>query len=163
TWTSDSFTYRAVDDDGGLSAPATVTFWISGVNDAPTLTAGPATVTGTQGHVHSAPWASAISPGPGDAGQTDHSEHHGPGRNAAPVAVDDPGVACNPGPFGGSFPIPEDWGQFVFTTTECGPLANDSDADGTITSWEIDTLPAHGDLEWLPTIPGTFGYTPDAN
>ncbi|HEY3165282.1 MAG TPA: Ig-like domain-containing protein, partial [Candidatus Limnocylindrales bacterium] len=61
---------------------------------------------------------------------------------------------------GGAFPIPEDWGQFAFLY-ECSAIANDSDAGGTTVSWQVDTEPAHGTLEWLPGLPGVFGYTPD--
>lgn len=85
--------------------------------------------------------------------------------NAPPVALDDPSSPlCNPSPtaFGGSFPIVEDYGQFVLGGT-CGPSANDSDPDGSIVSWAVDTLPAHGTLDWLSGVPGFVGYTPDAD
>jgi hypothetical protein len=85
--------------------------------------------------------------------------------NAPPVAVDDPASPdCNPDPsaFGGSFPIVEDYGQFVLGAG-CGPSANDSDADGSIVSWQIDSFPTHGTLDWMAGIPGFVGYTPDAN
>jgi hypothetical protein len=72
-WISDSFTYRAIDDDGARSAPATVRLWVAPVNDAPTFVAGPATVHGRQGTAFSAPWASSISPGNAfESGQTVH-------------------------------------------------------------------------------------------
>ena len=69
-----------------------------------------------------------------------------PGTAAAatPVAVDDPGAACqDPSSFGGSFPIPEDFSGgepgferwFLFfgdslSPGSCGVLENDIDADG---------------------------------
>jgi hypothetical protein len=232
SWLSDSFTYRAIDDDGGRSAPATVVLWIAPVNDAPTFTPGALTVHGDEGRPYSAAWASAISAGPNEGYQSVHFQlsaspsnpaglfavapaisatgvlsfsaaagHHGTASfqvvakddgglenygsgsgqptardtsdpvtltitidaNAAPVAVDDPATpGCNPvgAPFAGSFPIPEDWGQFVFGAG-CSATANDRDADGSIVGWQIDTPPAHGTLEWLPDHPEVFGYTPD--
>jgi hypothetical protein len=233
SWISDSFTYRATDNDGAMSAPATVTFWVAPVNDAPTFTAGPSVVSSLRGVAYSAAWALNPDPGPGEGYQTVHFNLEGspsndpslfsvapaispagvlsytpaPGKlgsasfsvtlqddggledygansgappaadtsdpvtltitisNVAPVAVDDPAVpGCNPAAtppaFGGSFPIPEDWGQFVLSAS-CGPSANDSDPDGTIASWQIDTPPAHGSLEWDSDFPGVVGYTPD--
>jgi large repetitive protein len=228
-WLSDSFTYRAIDDDGAKSAPATVRLWIAPVNDAPTFTGGPSSVTSGVGAAYSHAWATNVDPGPGEGYQTVHfnvetspgndatlfsvapaisssgvlSWIGAPGKtgsatfsvtaqddggienyggdsdqpaaedtsdpvsltikiNGAPVAVDDPAVpACNPTfMFGGAFPIAEDWGQFTFAGN-CGAIANDTDADGSITSWQVDDPPSHGDLEWLPIVPGVFGYTPD--
>jgi hypothetical protein len=63
---------------------------------------------------------------------------------AAPVAVDDPGIACqDPSLFGGSFPIPEDFSGgepgferyfLIFGDSlspgSCGLLENDTDPDG---------------------------------
>ncbi len=78
--------------------------------------------------------------------------------NLPPVAVDDPGTTCMPaGAYGGAFPIPEDRGRFDFAGV-CSAIANDTDADGTIASWQIVSQPAHGTLEWLPNFPGIFGY-----
>jgi hypothetical protein len=231
-WFSDTFTYRAIDDGGAKSAPATVRLWIAPVNDAPTFTSGPSTVTGGVGAAYSHSWATNIDPGPNEGYQTVHfivetspandaslfsvppaistsgvlSWTGAPGKtgsatftvtavdngglesyggnsdqppahdtsgsvsltitlaNAAPVAADDPAVpACNPTVmFGGAFPIAEDWGQFTFAGN-CGATANDTDADGSIASWQVDDLPSHGELEWLPIVPGVFGYTPDAD
>jgi hypothetical protein len=232
TWASDAFTYRAVDEDGGLSDPVTVTVWVAPVNDAPSFSAGPATVHGAAGQPFSQAWASAISAGPGEAYQAVHFEladnPANPGglfsvepsisptgvlsfvpaaggagtatfevvarddggledygaqsgqptphdtsdpvtlaitvdENQPPVALDDPAVpACNaaPGWYGDSFPIPEDWGPMVLGLG-CSPTSNDSDPDGTIVSWQIDTLPAHGTLDWGPDAPGVVTYTPD--
>jgi hypothetical protein len=85
----------------------------------------------------------------------------GPAAAGSPVAVDDPAIpSCMSSDFGGSFPIPEDWGQFAFSGS-CSATANDLDAGGTIVSWAIDSGPAHGTLDWLPGVPGVFGYTPD--
>ncbi len=82
-------------------------------------------------------------------------------ENLPPVAVDDPGTSgMPPDLFGGAFPIPEDWGQFVFTGS-CSAIANDTDADGSIVAWQIVTPPGHGTLEYLPNFPSAFGYTPD--
>ncbi len=87
--------------------------------------------------------------------------------NTPPVAADDPDpVLCNSDAFGGSFPIPEDWigtdpgfpGWFGLVGS-CGPLANDTDADGDpLTLAEVDT-PAHGQVEWLAD--GFLAYKPD--
>ena len=80
--------------------------------------------------------------------------------NVPPVAVDDPGTACGSlTAFGGSFPIPEDWGEFDFTGA-CSAVANDTDADGSIVAWQVVTPPAHGALVWLDTFPSAFSYTP---
>ena len=81
--------------------------------------------------------------------------------NAPPVAVDDPAIpACFTAEFGGSFPLPEDWHQQAFIGA-CGATTNDTDSDGTIVAWHVDTLPAHGAIEWLPDHPEVFGYTPN--
>jgi hypothetical protein len=79
--------------------------------------------------------------------------------NLPPVAVDDPAVECGYTGFGGSFPIPEDWGQFVFAGC-IGELTNDFDPDGSIVAWQIDSPPAHGTLDWLASNPTAFAYTP---
>jgi hypothetical protein len=90
----------------------------------------------------------------------------GPGASLAadnlpPVAVDDPGAACGTfSPWGGAFPIPEDWGAFAFSGG-CSAVANDVDPDGTIVAWQVVTPPAHGSLVWLDTFPDAFSYTPD--
>ena len=81
--------------------------------------------------------------------------------NAPPSVVDDPPApSCISSGFGGAFPIAEDAAEFPFAG-QCSAIANDADGDGTIVSWQIDTLPAHGALDWLPGQPGVFGYTPD--
>ena len=82
--------------------------------------------------------------------------------NAPPVALDDPSApSCGfGGAYGDSFPIREDFGQFVLGGS-CGPNANDSDPDGTITSWQVDQTTAHGDLDWNAAVPGFVGYTAD--
>jgi large repetitive protein len=81
--------------------------------------------------------------------------------NAPPVAVDDPGVACQPPTaFGGAFPIVEDHGQFVLGAA-CGLFSNDTDSDGTIVDWEPVDQPSHGALLYVD--PSLFAYTPDAD
>ena len=81
--------------------------------------------------------------------------------NAPPVAVDDPGVACQPPTaFGGAFPIVEDRGQFVLGGP-CGLFSNDTDSDGTIVDWQPVDQPLHGDLLYVD--PSLFAYTPDAD
>ena len=73
--------------------------------------------------------------------------------NSPPVAADDPNPTCQPsGPFGGAFPVPEDFvhpgpppGYFALFGT-CALLLNDSDVDGDPLSWEIVTQPANGDV-----------------
>jgi hypothetical protein len=91
---------------------------------------------------------------------------------AAPVAVDDPGIACqgtSPSggtAFGGSYPIAEDYRaqqpNFIFPGDQaqwfpywghCSLLYNDTDADGDPLTYQIVTPPAHGqvmklDDEW---------------
>jgi hypothetical protein len=67
---SDSFAYTA--SDGALSsAPALVTIGVTSVNDAPLFTAGSAQTADEDIGAQSVPgWASGISPGPNEAGQT---------------------------------------------------------------------------------------------
>jgi len=77
-WVSDSFTYRAFD---GLSysQPATMRFWVAQINDPPTFTPGPGTVTvGEDSGHYSAPWASNVSPGPNESYQTVEFRLDGP-------------------------------------------------------------------------------------
>ncbi len=81
---------------------------------------------------------------------------------APPIAGDDPGPACMGSAFGGSFPIPEDWGQFAFVDGHvCGISYNDSDPDGDPRSYALVTAPAHGELQSLFSFDSTVGYTPD--
>ena len=88
SWVSDSFTYRAVDNDGATSGLATVRFWIAPVNDAPSFTPGASTVTGREGTAYSQPWASAISPGPAnEASQAVHFELDAPVSNPGLFSV----------------------------------------------------------------------------
>ena len=82
---------------------------------------------------------------------------------ASPIAGDDPSEACINDVTGGSFPIPEDWGQFVFPPGpgyHCWIGDNDSDPDGDSLTWSIVTPPAHGDLI-LDGPTGLTLYTPD--
>ena len=87
--------------------------------------------------------------------------------NSPPVAVDDPGTACQPagGPLGGGFPVPEDYispsppaGYFAWFGN-CALLHNDTDADGDSLTWQIVTQPAHGTV--LKVDEEVFGYKPD--
>jgi len=81
--------------------------------------------------------------------------------NVPPIAVDDPSTDClSPDDFGGSFPIPEDWGQLAFVGS-CSAIANDTDSDGSIVAWQIVTPPLHGALEYFGANPEAFGYTPE--
>ncbi|MFH1474416.1 MAG: Ig-like domain-containing protein [Chloroflexota bacterium] len=73
--------------------------------------------------------------------------------NNAPVANDDPSLACFPAVFGGAFPIPEDWHdpsagagfeEWFLMVGSCGLLANDTDVDGDHLTYEILDGPAHG-------------------
>ena len=80
--------------------------------------------------------------------------------NIPPVAVDDPGSACFGSSFGGAYPIPEDWGDFDFAGS-CSATANDTDQDGFIAAWQIDSPPSHGTLVYLRDYPGIFRYTPN--
>src|SRR6185312_14865141 len=57
TWVSDSLTYQAIDEDGARSNPATLRIWMAPVNDAPTVTGGPATVHAMENTPYSASWA----------------------------------------------------------------------------------------------------------
>ncbi len=87
--------------------------------------------------------------------------------NTPPVAVDDPITPpCGVADFGGSFPIPEDWtngsgayAQWFILLGSCGPLANDTDADGDALTYEIVGQPAHG--EALNLGDGMLAYKPD--
>lgn len=81
--------------------------------------------------------------------------------NVPPIAADDPSTDClSPDDFGGSFPIPEDWGQHAFVGS-CSAIANDTDSDGSIVAWQIVTAPLHGALEYFGANPEAFGYTPE--
>jgi VCBS repeat-containing protein len=63
----DSFVYQAMDDDGGLSDPTTVTITVLPVNDAPSFVAGPnVQVQEDAGAQLIAGWAGSVSAGPAD-------------------------------------------------------------------------------------------------
>jgi large repetitive protein len=63
SWVSDTFTYRAI--SGGLSSePATMSYWIAEINDAPTFTPGADVSIAEDSAPYSATWATAVSPGP---------------------------------------------------------------------------------------------------
>ena len=65
TWQSDSFTYRAIDNDGGLSAPATMRYWVAAINDAPFFVSAPPDVTVAEDSgPYDADWSALTSPGP---------------------------------------------------------------------------------------------------
>jgi hypothetical protein len=92
--------------------------------------------------------------------------------NDPPIAVDDPGTVCGPivppgtqPPFGGAFPVPEDYrGTYPpidYLLELCGPTRNDSDPNGDPLTWEMVTPPSHGDLvKFDETL---FGYRPLPN
>jgi len=72
---SDSLTYQAIDEDGARSNPATLRIWMAPVNDAPTVTGGPATVHAMENTPYSASWATGITAGPpNESAQTVHFE-----------------------------------------------------------------------------------------
>jgi VCBS repeat-containing protein len=64
---TDSFTYRALDDDGGVSANTVVNITVNPVNDAPSFTAGAnETVLEDSGAHTIEAWGSNLSAGPAD-------------------------------------------------------------------------------------------------
>jgi len=65
---SDSFTYEAF--DGQAADTATVTITITAVNDAPSFTSGGDVSASAAGGPQSQAWATNISDGPGESGQT---------------------------------------------------------------------------------------------
>ncbi len=79
--------------------------------------------------------------------------------NDAPVALDSPTDACPNDDYGGSFPIPEDWGEFTFLPGSCGLKATDIDGDPL--TYELVDGPSHGDGDVLSQ--GFASYTADAN
>jgi len=92
--------------------------------------------------------------------------------NDPPIAVDDPGSVCGPQglpgqppPFGGAYPLPEDYfggfGPTDYFTLLCGPLENDSDPNGDPLTWEIATPTSHGDIVKFDET--AFGYRPLPN
>ena len=89
--------------------------------------------------------------------------------NTPPVAVDDPPLpGCGVAELGWSFPIPEDWRlgssgfeEWFIVFGSCGPLANDTDADGDPLTFELVGQPAHG--EAVNFDYGMLGYKPDPN
>ena len=89
--------------------------------------------------------------------------------NSPPVAVDDPGAACqSPVTFGGAFPVPEDFinpvppppDAFIWFGT-CALLHNDTDPDGDTLTWDIVTQPANGEV--VKVNEEFFLYTPDVD
>jgi len=81
---------------------------------------------------------------------------------SAPVAVDDPGVACgDTSSTGGAFPIIEDWPVPFSFSGSCGVLANDTDADGDALTWSIATDASHGTVTKLDET--SFSYQPAPN
>ncbi len=80
---------------------------------------------------------------------------------AAPIAEDDPDPGCgNLERFGGSWPIPEDYGQSEFILgMQCAITGNDSDPEGDPLTYSLVTGPAHGDL--VLDANGVVAYTPD--
>ena len=93
----------------------------------------------------------------------------GPVRAAdtPPVAVDDPALPrCGVPQLGNSYPVPEDpvgydpdFPGWFWALGGCGPLANDTDADGDALTFEIVGQPLHGQA----MAPGLdiLGYKPD--
>jgi hypothetical protein len=75
TWHLDTFTYRAF-DGFAFSAPATMSFWVAAINDPPTFSPGPSTVSVAEDSgPHSASWATNVSAGPpNESDQTVHFE-----------------------------------------------------------------------------------------
>ena len=81
--------------------------------------------------------------------------------NRPPVAVDDPGIACQAGDrWGGSFPLVEDFRSSDPTAPEwfawfgeCLPTANDWDPDGDPLTLEVIGDPPHGEATWVPGPP----------
>ena len=93
---------------------------------------------------------------------------------AAPIAVDDPGTACqDPSLFGGSFPIPEDFrggepgferyflffGDTLGPGSTCGVLENDSDPDGDPLSIASVIGGQHGSA--ILVDPSSIAYLPE--
>ena len=93
---------------------------------------------------------------------------------ATPVAVDDPGVACqDPSLFGGSFPIPEDFsggepgferyflifGDSLVPGSTCGLLENDTDTDGDPLSIASVIGGQHGSV--IQVDPTSVAYLPE--
>ena len=72
------------------------------------------------------------------------------------------GLPGEPPPFGGAYPVPEDYrGDYPpadYYTHLCGPLENDSDPNGDPLTWEVVTPPSHGDVAIFDET--LFGYRP---
>ena len=64
-WYSDSFTYRAFDGQA-YSNVATWRYWVMPVNDPPTYSAGEDVWVLEDSGSYQAPWATDVSPGPGE-------------------------------------------------------------------------------------------------
>ena len=132
----DTFTYRAF-DGYAYSAPATMRIWVAPVNDAPTFVPGPPqVVVGEDSGAHSAPWATAVSPGPpSEAWQTVHFEtgtdlNGVPNLFSVPPAVDATGkLTFTPAP---------DQSGLVHVTVR----AKD---DGGLEDWNAPSQPAPAD------------------
>src|SRR3954447_1188317 len=84
--------------------------------------------------------------------------------NTPPIAVDDPNPGCQVAAFGGKYPIPEDPKETAVLALACGPLANDTDADGDHLVPELVADAEHGTaMVWGDPV-GTFNfasYLPD--
>jgi hypothetical protein len=92
--------------------------------------------------------------------------------NQPPVAVDDPGQACGPNNFGGSYPIPEDPIEPMVLAIQCAPMLNDSDPDGDVMTPELVTDASHGaatiagfsdDFNWATYMPEDDYFTDPGN
>src|SRR3954468_24864846 len=78
--------------------------------------------------------------------------------NPPPVAVDDPTPGCGVAAFGGMYPLPEDPKDAAVMALACGPLVNDTDADGDILVPELVTDARHGIATVWGDPAGTFNF-----
>src|SRR4051812_25910225 len=78
--------------------------------------------------------------------------------NTAPIAVDDPNPGCGVAAFGSMYPIPEDPKETAVMALACGPLANDTDADGDHLVPELVTDAQHGTATVWGDPVGTFNF-----
>src|SRR5262249_53084379 len=91
---TDRFTYTA-SDGTTTTDPATVTVTVRPVNDAPGFAPGPTVKVAEDSGRHHAPWATAISAGPNEAGQSVHfvvDQVSNPGLFATPPTIGDNGI-----------------------------------------------------------------------